>query len=226
MSNFDPIAAMLTPATSPLGMARETICPAPSEVGAGLAAAIEDLAGPAGTAAPCGCHPAHLYPPLGARPFLLRSSWKANWGTAPAMVLGAGPGQIVRARMLDWFVPRGQRYTTTRGHFNLFASYSEACVGAIISRNDKEWLNLDEITTDHGNGITSRLNRAGHVAIYHSRDSINDASNHYLPFEFPSTFEPGEKISIDAVFHWVGTAAVSLNVVINGYLYANDPAAG
>lgn len=165
-------------------------------------------------------HPAHLFPPLSAQPFLLRARFACNWADEESITFPVG---LWTRRILDWYVPRGQRYTTKRAYADVVGNFSEVCLGFRVYRNDKLWFDGDNIETNHGNGVISKMARLGHIGTFYSRDSIKDPSDSSNIIDFPSTFEPGEKISIDVIKNsGVTNAQISANFRMTGYLYSQE----
>ena len=212
-----------TPATSP----QPNTGPAPTsrglaEAGATLADALADRCGD-----PQWCqrlqrclHPPHLFPPLTAQPFYLRARFACNWPGEESLTFPAG---LWTRRVLDWYVPKGHRYTTRLAYFDVCGNYSEVCFGFRLYRNDKLWFDGDTIETNHGNGVTSKLIRMGHIGTFYSRDSIQDPSDSSNVIDFPSTFDPGEKISVEMTKNSGNTTAqISANLRLTGYLYPQE----
>ena len=92
-----------------------------------------------------------------------------------------------------------------------------------VFRNDKLWFDGDTIETDHGNGVVSKMMRMGHIGTFYSRDSIQDPSDSSNVIDFPSTFDPGEKISVEMTKNSGNTTAqISANLRLTGYLYPQE----
>ena len=133
------------------------------------------------------------------------------------------PAGLWTRRILDWYVPRGHKYTTRLAFFDVCGNYSEVCFGFRVFRNDKLWFDGDTIETDHGNGVVSKMMRMGHIGTFYSRDSIQDPSDSSNIIDFPSTFDPGEKISVEVIKNTgVNNAQISANLRITGYLYPQE----
>jgi hypothetical protein len=165
-------------------------------------------------------HPPHLFPPRSAQPFYLRARFACNWGSEETINFPSG---MWSRRVLDWYVPRGHHYTTRLAYFDVCGNYSEVCLGFRLFRNDKLWFDGDVIETNHGNGVTSKLPPMGHLGTFHNRDSIQDASDSAHVIDFPTTFEPGEKISVDITKNAGATnAKISANLRLTGYLYPQE----
>ena len=164
--------------------------------------------------------PPHLFPPLTAQPFYLRARFACNWPGEETITFPVG---LWTRRILDWYVPKGHHYTTRLAYFDVCGNYSEVCLGFRVYRNDKLWFDGDTIETDHGNGVVSKLIRMGHIGTFYSRDSIQDPSDSSNIIDFPSTFDPGEKISVDVIKHTgVTNAKISANLRLTGYLYPQE----
>jgi hypothetical protein len=165
-------------------------------------------------------HPPHLYPPRNAQPFYLRARFACNWGREETMTFPCG---LWTKRVLDWYVPKGYLYTTRLAYFDVCANYSEVCFGFRLYRNDKLWFDGDVIETDHGNGVTSKMPPMGHMGTFYNRDSIQDAANAAHIIDFPTTFEPGEKITIEVTKNsGITDAKISANLRLTGYLYPQN----
>lgn len=165
-------------------------------------------------------HPPHLFPPLNAQPFYLRARFACNWPGEESLTFPLG---LWTRRVLDWYVPKGHHYTTRLAYFDVCGNYSEVCFGFRLYRNDKLWFDGDTIETNHGNGVTSKLIRMGHIGTFHNRDSIQDPSDSANIIDFPSTFDPGEKISVEMTKNSGNTTAqISANLRLTGYLYPQE----
>jgi hypothetical protein len=164
--------------------------------------------------------PPHLFPPASAQPFYLRVFYHANWDGSDDITFPLGQ---YATRVLDWFVPRGHCYTTRTAFIDIVGNVSEVCAGFRVYRNDRLWFDGDEIVTDHGNGITSKLARLGHTGTYLNRSSLTATSDSSHTIDFPSTFLPGEKISIDFTkFSGDTKRKIAANIRIAGYLYPQE----
>jgi hypothetical protein len=124
---------------------------------------------------------------------------------------------------LDWYVPRGYHYTTRLAYFDVVGDSSEVGCGFRVYRNDKLWFDGDTIDTDHGNGVVSQLTRLGNIGTFYNRASLTGVADAANVIDFPSTFDPGEKISIDITRAPSSAATqISANVRLTGYLYPKE----
>jgi hypothetical protein len=213
--------------TTPLNTPQPVPGPAPTSPGLANAGRewADALADQCGDAAWCrkvqrGLFPPHLFPPRSAQPFYLRARFACNWGGNPTVTFPAG---LWSKRILDWYVPRGQCFTTRLAYCDVLGDRSEVCVGFRVFRNDKLWFDGDSIETNHGNGVTSKMSRMSHLGTFYNRDSLTHASDSSNVIDFPSTFEPGEKISLDLTkFSGSSTAKLAANIRLTGYLYQQD----
>jgi hypothetical protein len=194
----------------------------------GLLTATGDLARtrpaatPAGPAhqAPDHRFPPHLFPPPSAQPFYLRVFYHANWDGSDAITFPVG---LYATRVLDWYVPPGHCYTTRTAYVDIVGNVSEVCAGFRVYRNDRLWFDGDEIVTNHGNGMVSKLSRLGHTGTYFNRSSLTNTSDSSHVIDFPSTFRPGEKISIDFTkFSGDTKRQIAANIRLAGYLYPSE----
>ena len=164
--------------------------------------------------------PPHLFPPLTAQPFYLRARFACNWPGEEEISFPCG---LWTRRILDWYVPRGYHYTTRLAYFDVVGDSSEVGCGFRVYRNDKLWFDGDTIDTDHGNGVVSQLTRLGNIGTFYNRASLTGVADAANVIDFPSTFDPGEKISIDITRAPSSAATqISANVRLTGYLYPKE----
>jgi hypothetical protein len=222
-SPFDIAELVTRCAEAPLALAQSPQSePAFPPATPGLRQSFDDFAGARGAAAAASeaehrrRFPPHLYPPESAQPFVLRTYAAFNIPTGVVNVVGT---QVIPS--LTWYVPRGQRYTTTRLHCDITTPYTAPRVGCRISRDNREWFMGGPFDIRYRNGVTTHFPAVGQVGINYATDFVGDGGDAHFECHFPSTFLPGERIDLELVLQDTHFDCFLIAIRVEGYLYAD-----